>query len=334
MLPCGASSYDSIRLLLCFFAVSGLDLLDSLDQLSKEKREQVREWVYRLLVQSEKSDSLEEVTLARWGFQGSSVLIMPPATGVPDHSQPYVCSHVSMTYVGLGTLLILGDDLSRINRKDIAAGIRACQQPDGSFCGLLSGSECDMRFVYSAAAVCYIIQDWSGMDIDLATDYILRSLSYDHAFGQGPGLESHGGHTYCAIASLSLMGTLHTVMSKKQLDRLRRWCLLRQESGFQGRPNKAVDTCYSFWIGATLAILDSYNLVDQSQNRDFTLAMQNNVTGGFSKSIYDETEILHSYFALGGLSLLREPGLLHIHPELNLSHRTVEHLHKLHELWK
>lgn len=33
-----------------------------------------------------------------------------------------------------------------------------------------------MRFVYSAAAVCYIIKDWSGMDIGLATEYILQSL--------------------------------------------------------------------------------------------------------------------------------------------------------------
>lgn len=71
--------------------------------------------------------------MARWGFQGASTLIMPPAQGVIDHSKPYVCSHVSMTYTGLCTLLILGDNLSRVSRKDVAAGIRACQQPDGRY---------------------------------------------------------------------------------------------------------------------------------------------------------------------------------------------------------
>lgn len=37
--------------------------------------------------------------------------------------------------------------------------------------------------------------------------------------------------------------------------------------------------------------------------------------------------------ALAGLSLLKEPGVLGIHPELNLSQRAAEHLHKLHKLW-
>ena len=32
-----------------------------------------------------------------------------------------------------------------------------------------------MRFVYSASAVCYILQDWSGMDRDKTVDYIKRS---------------------------------------------------------------------------------------------------------------------------------------------------------------
>lgn len=317
---------------MCFFAVSGLDLLDALDQLSDEKKENIREWVYHLLIQSK--DPGSEDTVARWGFQGSSTFIMPPATGGVDYSEPYSCSHVSMTYTGLGTLLILGDDLSRVKRKDIAAGVRACQQPDGSFCALLSGSECDMRFVYSAAAVCYMIQDWSGMDTELATNYILQSMSYDNAFAQGPGLESHGGHTFCAVASLSLMGTLHSVLSRKQLDGLRRWCIMRQESGFQGRPNKPVDTCYSFWVGATLKILDSYELIDKAENRNFTMATQNNIIGGFSKWINTDVEPLHTYFALAGLSLLNEPGVISIHPELNLSHRTVQHLHNLHLQWK
>lgn len=42
----------NFRLVMCFFAVSGLDLLDALDQLSDEKKEQIREWVYHLLLQS------------------------------------------------------------------------------------------------------------------------------------------------------------------------------------------------------------------------------------------------------------------------------------------
>lgn len=63
-----------------------------------------------------------------------------------------------------------------------------------------------------------------------------------------------GGWTYCAIASLCLMGRLEEALSQRELDRIRRWCIMRQQTGFHGRPNKPVDTCYSFWVGATLEV--------------------------------------------------------------------------------
>lgn len=37
-------------------------------------------------------------------------------------------------------------------------------------------------------------------------------------------------------------------------DKLIKWCLDRQSTGFQGRPNKQPDTCYCFWIGASLDV--------------------------------------------------------------------------------
>lgn len=66
-----------------------------------------------------------------------------------------------------------------------------------------------------------------------------------------------GGWTYCAIAALCLMGRLDEALSQRELDRIRRWCMMRQQSGFHGRPNKPVDTCYSFWVGATLEVQTS-----------------------------------------------------------------------------
>ena len=67
-------------------------------------------------------------------------------------------------------------------------------------------------------------------------------------------LEFLGGTTFCGLAALSLMGKLDTTFSAAELDGLRRWCLLRQKTGFEGRPNKVVDTCYSFWVGASLQV--------------------------------------------------------------------------------
>ena len=52
-----------------------------------------------------------------------------------------------------------------------------------------------------------------------------------------------GGSTYCALASLVLMNRLETSLTYDELEKIKRWCIFRQKSGFHGRPNNPVDTC-------------------------------------------------------------------------------------------
>lgn len=107
--------------------------------------------------------------------------------------------------------------------------------------------------------------------------------SYEGAFGQGPGFEAHGGSTYCAVASLLMMKRLDCVLDRRQLEKLKRWCLFKQVNGFQGRPNKDPDTCYSFWIGATLKLLNAFQFVNQQENVEFVLATEDSQMGGLAK---------------------------------------------------
>lgn len=329
LMPARASSYDSTRLALAFFCISGLDILKSLDVLGDEKRKAIVEWIYGLLVEP-KSDAGNE-GWDRCGFQGSSTFNF--ACDGSNDSSPYKSGHLAMTYTGLATLLILGDDLSRVNRKALSEGVKALQQENGSFCASLEGSENDMRFVYCAASVCYILQDWSGMDVQKTINYILESISYDFGIGQGPDLEAHGGTTFCAVAALSLMGQLENSLSPKQINGLKRWCIARQISGFQGRPNKPVDTCYSFWVGATLKILEIYHLIDYQQNKDYLLSTQDSKIGGFSKWIDSSPDPMHTYLGLCGLALMSEDDLEEVHAGLNMSQRALRHLHSLHKKW-
>jgi hypothetical protein len=37
-----------------------------------------------------------------------------------------------------------------------------------------------MRFVYCAACICYILNDWSGMDVERTMSYIVRSMVRKH----------------------------------------------------------------------------------------------------------------------------------------------------------
>ncbi|KAJ3341799.1 Geranylgeranyl transferase type-1 subunit beta, partial [Kappamyces sp. JEL0680] len=116
------------------------------------------------------------------------------------------------------------------------------------FAPFLSSDECDLRFLYCACAISFLLNDWSGIDLSKALVFIRKCQSYDGGFGLSPNLESHGASTYCALASLSLMGRLDVV----DRDRAIHWLISRQSEGFHGRINKPDDTCYGYWIGGAL----------------------------------------------------------------------------------
>lgn len=156
--------------------------------------------------------------------------------------------------------------------------------------------------------------------------------SYDFGIAQGPELESHGGSSYCAVATLVLLNQLHK-LNDHQLQGLIRWLINRQEDGFQGRPNKPVDTCYSFWVGAALKMLGAYKYVDETQNRRYVLMTQDRVIGGFSKWVDNSSDPMHTYLGLSGLSLMQGDGLQEVQPALNVTIKTHQHLLRLHAKW-
>ena len=87
--------------------------------------------------------------------------------------------HIAMAYTAIATLLILGDDLSRVNRAAILGGVQHLQLPNGSFSSMAEGSESDMRFVYCAACLCHMLGDWSPMDTEQTTLFIKSSQVMD-----------------------------------------------------------------------------------------------------------------------------------------------------------
>ncbi|XP_045501286.1 geranylgeranyl transferase type-1 subunit beta [Colias croceus] len=324
ILPSSLSSHDTTRVTIAYFSVSGLDVLGSISSISIELQRRIVDWLYQLQVHPDKDTG----DMSACGFQGSSTVNID----LSSENKMYRCGHLAMTYTGLCVLLALGDDLSRLNRKAIVEGVKALQTKEGNFSATLSGCESDMRFVYCAACISYILNDWSGFNIKRATDYIIKSIGYDYGIAQCPELESHGGTTFCALATLSLTNQLDR-LSEEQIEGLRRWLLMRQIDGFQGRPNKPVDTCYSFWVGASLKILDSLNLSNFSNNRNYVYETQDCVVGGFSKWPDTCTDPMHTYLGLAGLSLIGESGLLEIVPTLNITKRAHDHLKSLHEQW-
>lgn len=321
VLPPSLITCDTTRMTIAYFAISGLDILNALDSINEERKKHIIEWIYSLQIVND-----EELVS---GFQGSSTI---NTIHNKDKNALYKWNHLAGTYCALCSLVILGDDLSQVNRKSIAKSLKTLQLPDGCYTGAKSGTENDMRFLFIAANICYFLNDWSGMDVQKAVDFILKSISYDFGIGQGPELESHGGSTYCAVATLALCNQLNS-LSVTQRNGLRRWLLNRQLDGFQGRPNKPVDTCYSFWVGAALKILGAFDFSNFEQNRSYVLATQNDVIGGFSKWIDTMSDPLHTYLGLAGLSLMKEKGLKEVVPALNITFRAYEHLKTIQQQW-
>ena len=100
-----------------------------------------------------------------------------------------------------------------------------------------------------------------------------------------------------------------------------RWCVNRLTDGFNGRPNKPSDTCYTFWIGASLVMLEPFPEVSEfiGKATEFVLSTEDDLIGGLAKASDVSADPLHTYLGIGGLALAKFPGLKEIDPALNIA---------------
>ena len=96
--------------------------------------------------------------------------------------------------------------------------------------GSLEEQQFDMRFVYCAACICTFLNNFDYVNKSTMKDFILNSFTYEGAFGQGSGLEAHAGYTYCAVASLSMLGELPNLDIKVK-EKCLRWLSFRLLEG-------------------------------------------------------------------------------------------------------
>jgi protein farnesyltransferase subunit beta len=105
----------------------------------------------------------------------------------------------------------------------------------------------------AVATLCNILDD------DLtegAAEWVASCQTYEGGIGATPGEEAHGGYTFCGLAAMVLLGRVDLL----RLPQFTHWLVNRQmpsEGGFQGRTNKLVDGCYSFWQGGSFPLLES-----------------------------------------------------------------------------
>jgi geranylgeranyl transferase type-1 subunit beta len=248
LLPHFYTSNDANRMLLALFTVSALDILGDLDSaLSAEERQGHIDWVYRCQVPS-------------GGFRpwpGSDFGHMSN-----DDNMKWDPPHIPGTFFALLTLVVLGDDLGKVKRREILKWLLRMQRPEGSFGetvsddGFVRGGN-DSRFGFMATAIRYILRgDLEGpcegvpdIDVDKFVSCVRAAECYDGGISEAPYHEAHGGFTCCAVAALYFLDRLPLPPSQKpdgvvrgitNLQRTLKWLVSRQTATLDG--DDGIDT--------------------------------------------------------------------------------------------
>lgn len=248
---------------------------------------------------------------------------------------PGQIAHLASTYAAVAALAEAGgaNALSVIDVNALHAFLRRMRRPSGAFKVSACG-ETDVRAVYSAVAVASLT-GIAARDPQLfahTAAYVARLQAFDGGFGGEVGNEAHGGNSYCATAALVALGRLRDV----NVDALLDWACMRQmsyEGGFQGRTNKLVDACYSFWVGAIFPLLqfadashpyhpvrpeddpqvtptaaEMSGLFDGNALQKYILECSQERRGGFCDKPTVAPDLLHTCYALSGLSIAQQYG--------------------------
>ncbi|KAH7425246.1 hypothetical protein KP509_11G046000 [Ceratopteris richardii] len=163
--------------------------------------------------------------------------------------------HLATTYAAIFSLVTIGGKtaLASINRDRTLDFLLRMKDASGGF-RMHDNGEIDVRGCYTAMAVAHIL-DLLIPPLTLGVaEYVCSCQTHEGGIGGEPGAEAHGGYTYCGLAALILINQAHQL----DLPALLNWVVFRQgkiEGGFQGRINKLVDGCYSFWQGGVFPCL-------------------------------------------------------------------------------
>ncbi|KAL1488034.1 hypothetical protein ABEB36_015407 [Hypothenemus hampei] len=221
--------------------------------------------------------------------------------------------HLAPTYAAVNALAILGTEeaFKVINRPKLYEFLLSVKQSNGSF-AMHHRGEVDIRGAYCALSVASLTSIITPELVANTAEWIVSCQTYEGGFAGSPGAEAHGGYAFCGLAAL-------VILNKADLcnhHALLRWLVNRQmsvEGGFQGRTNKQVDSCYSFWQGGAFPLIYTIlakegltpenHLFDARALQEYILICCQNIHGGLIDKPGKPRDAYHTCYALSGLSI-------------------------------
>ncbi|CAH1790767.1 unnamed protein product, partial [Owenia fusiformis] len=276
---------DASRPWLCYWILHSLELLDV--PVPEDLKSQVAQFLNKCQCES-------------GGFAGG----------------PGQQAHLAPTYAAVNALCILGtkEAYQVIDRAKLYSYLMAMRNSVGAF-KMHEGGEVDIRGAYCAVSAAKLTHIATEELFDKTPQWIVSCQTYEGGFAGSQGIEAHGGYSFCGIAALVLLN--HQRLCDTQS--LLRWTVNRQmsyEGGFQGRTNKLVDGCYSFWQGGAFPLLHlvlsaqdpdalstEYWLFNQEALQKYILVCCQHHGGGLIDKPGKPRDYYHTCYCLSGLSV-------------------------------
>jgi protein farnesyltransferase subunit beta len=267
----------------------------------------------------------EEPWIAYWFLNGLSVLSLNQSPEFSDWataclsyiskrkngaifaSSPHHCGHAALAYVSVNAIALaqLETGYRSIDRRALHDWFLTLKLPNGSF-SAGTDLEADSRSTYCVIAVASLLNMLTPELTAGVADFLIGCQGYDGGFAPVPNVETHGGYGFTSVAALALLGEL----GRADVWAAIRWCAMRQmpfSGGFNGRTNKLVDSCYTWWVGAMARTLADYTGVGNFWNEgglvQYVLCMCQSVTnGGVCDRPPSQPDMFHTMYSLAGLS--------------------------------
>ncbi|KAJ1626973.1 farnesyltransferase subunit beta-like protein [Pavlovales sp. CCMP2436] len=273
-LSSGYQVLDSSRPWLCYWILHGLDLL---------------------------GHDLDHDLSSR--IVGFLKLCQDPAGGYCGGPFPGQLPHLAPSYAAINALVIIGTEEAyhSIDRQALHAFLRGRKGESGHYT-MHEDGEVDVRGAYTAMAVATLTGILSEELTSGTADWISQCQTYEGGLGGEPGLEAHGGYTFCGAAALSLLGRLDALKPGPLLAWLTS-CQKRLEGGFHGRTNKLVQVTDPSALMSSLREADGTWLFDQTALQDYLLVCGQPERGGMRDKPGKDPDFYHTCYCLSGLAI-------------------------------